>query len=83
MENMKNTSSLKLQLKTWKLLKASEFYIRGRKQCLICGNYIHKRMENCQPCELAQPRYSQLHKYVLGALLVGNYFSNYIGGDKT
>lgn len=38
--------------------------IKGRKQCLICNSWIHKKMETCEPCANANPIYSELHHFI-------------------
>lgn len=51
------------QEKRWNELRASFVYVRGRKQCKVCHCWIHKVMEDCQPCFCAIPALSKLHKF--------------------
>ena len=58
-----NRISRKAQLALWEEHRVSAIKKRGRKQCLICGYWIHKDMLDCQPCIGAKPVYSMLHKF--------------------
>jgi len=47
----------------WLRFRPSLSYVRGHKRCRVCKCWIHKKMEDCQPCQGTIPECSKLHKF--------------------